>query len=110
MLKDRALMQTALLRDFELYKPVIAAVNGFALTGGMEIIQAMDLRLSVPNAEFGLSEVMRGIVLTHGSLDTLATLVTKTPSLRRSYPALSRADGCIHCADFTLVCPVCMRS
>ena len=65
-------MQTALLRDFELYKPVIAAVNGFALAGGMEILQATDLRVSSPNSEFGLSEVMRGIIPAGGSLVRLA--------------------------------------
>tara|TARA_R110002072_G_scaffold171703_3_gene325392 strand:- start:6649 stop:7455 length:807 start_codon:yes stop_codon:yes gene_type:complete len=72
LLKDRSLMQTALLRDFELYKPVIAAVNGFALAGGMEILQATDLRISSPNSEFGLSEVMRGIIPAGGSLVRLA--------------------------------------
>lgn len=72
LLKDRSLMQTALLRDFELYKPVIAAVNGFALAGGMEILQATDLRISAPNSEYGLSEVMRGIVPAGGSLVRLA--------------------------------------
>ncbi|MBV1879020.1 MAG: enoyl-CoA hydratase/isomerase family protein [Pseudomonadales bacterium] len=72
LLKDRSLMQTALLRDFELYKPVIAAVNGFALAGGTEILQATDLRISAPTGEFGLSEVMRGIIPAGGSLVRLA--------------------------------------
>ena len=72
IVKDRTLMQTALLRDFELYKPVIAAVNGFALAGGMEILQATDIRVSAPQGEFGLSEVMRGIIPAGGSLVRLA--------------------------------------
>ncbi len=71
-LKDRSLIQTALLRDFKLYKPVVAAINGFALAGGMEIIQATDIRLAAPGSEFGLSEVMRGIVPAGGSLVRLA--------------------------------------
>ena len=72
LLADRSLMQTALLRDFELYKPVIAAVNGFALAGGTEILQATDLRIAAQHAEFGLSEVMRGIIPAGGSLVRLA--------------------------------------
>jgi enoyl-CoA hydratase len=72
LIKDRSLMQTALLRDFELYKPVIAAINGFALAGGMEILQATDIRISSPQSEFGLSEVMRGIIPAGGSLVRLA--------------------------------------
>jgi enoyl-CoA hydratase len=72
LLKDRSLMQTALLRDFELYKPVIAAVNGFAIAGGMEILQATDLRIAAPQSEFGLAEVTRGIIPAGGSLVRLA--------------------------------------
>jgi enoyl-CoA hydratase len=58
----------ALLRRFELYKPVIAAVNGFALAGGTEIIQGTDIRLASTNARFGLSEPKRGIVPAGGSM------------------------------------------
>ncbi|MEQ9451225.1 MAG: enoyl-CoA hydratase-related protein [Pseudomonadales bacterium] len=72
LIKDRSLMQIALLRDFELYKPVVAAINGFALAGGTEILQATDIRLSVPTGEFGLTEVSRGIVPGGGSLVRLA--------------------------------------
>lgn len=72
LLADRSLMQKSLLRDFELYKPVIAAVNGFALAGGTEILQATDLRIAAEHAEFGLSEVMRGIIPAGGSLVRLA--------------------------------------
>lgn len=72
LVKDRSLMQIALLRDFELYKPVVAAVNGFALAGGTEILQATDIRLSAPTGEFGLTEVSRAIVPGGGSLVRLA--------------------------------------
>lgn len=72
LIKDRNLMQVALLRDFELYKPVIAAVNGFALAGGTEILQATDIRVAAHHAEFGLTEVSRGIIPGGGSLVRLA--------------------------------------
>ncbi|WP_306997653.1 crotonase/enoyl-CoA hydratase family protein [Amycolatopsis thermophila] len=42
-------------------KPVIAAVNGFALGGGTEIVLASDLAVAVDTASFGLPEVKRGI-------------------------------------------------
>jgi enoyl-CoA hydratase len=75
LIKDRNLMQVALLRDFQLYKPVIAAVNGYALAGGTEILQATDIRVAAPHAEFGLTEVSRGIIPGGGSLVRLARQV-----------------------------------
>ncbi len=72
LLADPSIVQVALLRDFEMYKPVIAAINGFALAGGTEIIQVADLRLAVPHAELGLSEVMRGLFPAGGSTVRLA--------------------------------------
>ncbi|MFH1490975.1 MAG: enoyl-CoA hydratase-related protein [Pseudomonadota bacterium] len=51
-----ALFDEATLRNFELYKPVVSAVNGFAIGGGMEILQATDIRIASENARFGLQE------------------------------------------------------
>jgi len=68
LVSERDLLGTALLRTFELYKPVIAAVNGYALAGGTEILQGTDIRLAAPEASFGLSEAQRGIVPAGGSL------------------------------------------
>lgn len=62
------IMGTALLRPFELYKPIVAAVNGFALAGGTEILQATDIRVASSDAWFGLSEVQRGLVPGGGSM------------------------------------------
>ena len=61
-------MSTALLRPFELYKPIIAAVNGYALAGGAEILQSTDIRIASTTASFGLSEVKRGLVPGAGSM------------------------------------------
>src|SRR4051794_13513246 len=43
-------------------KPVIAAVNGHALAGGLELVLACDLVVAAEGAEFGLPEVSRGII------------------------------------------------
>lgn len=49
-------------------KPLIAAVEGPALGGGMEIVLACDMVVAATNACFGLPEVMRGVVPTCGAL------------------------------------------
>ena len=61
-------MSTALLRPFELYKPIIAAINGFALAGGSELLQATDIRIASTRASFGLTETQRGLVPGAGSM------------------------------------------
>jgi enoyl-CoA hydratase len=61
-------MSTALLRPFELYKPIISAINGYAVAGGTEILQSTDIRIASTNASFGLSEVQRGLVPAGGSM------------------------------------------
>ncbi len=58
---DPATTQLALLKDFPLSKAVVAAVNGYCIAGGMEILLGTDIRLAVPEAEFGLQEVRWGI-------------------------------------------------
>jgi enoyl-CoA hydratase len=72
LLSDLSQMQVALLRPFELYKPIVAAVNGYALAGGCEILQATDIRIASSNARFGLSEAKRGLVPGGGSMVRLA--------------------------------------
>jgi enoyl-CoA hydratase len=57
----------ALLRNFDTEKPVIAAINGHAIAGGMEIVQGTDIRVSVPAAKFGVQEVKWAIFPAGGS-------------------------------------------
>jgi enoyl-CoA hydratase/carnithine racemase len=49
-------------------KPVVAAVNGHALAGGLELVLACDLVVAAETAQFGLPEVMRGIIAGAGGL------------------------------------------
>jgi enoyl-CoA hydratase len=72
LLADKSIQMTAILRGFELYKPVIAAINGLALAGGTEIVGACDLRFAADHATLALSEVKRGIVPGGGSMVRLA--------------------------------------
>lgn len=53
-------------RGLEVWKPVIAAVNGYCLGGGMTLLFATDIRIAATHATFGLSEVKRGIVPGNG--------------------------------------------
>lgn len=53
-------------RGLEVWKPIIAAVNGYCLAGGMTLLMATDLRVAADHAKFGLSEVKRGILPGNG--------------------------------------------
>jgi enoyl-CoA hydratase len=71
LLADLTQFTDGILRGFELYKPVIAAVNGRALGGGTEIMNACDLRVAAEHAIFGTPEAKVGLLPGGGSITRL---------------------------------------
>src|SRR5215207_236285 len=62
-------------RGLEVWKPVIAAVNGFCIGGGVTLLLATDIRIAAEHATFGLAEVKRGIVAANGGTQRLLSQV-----------------------------------
>jgi enoyl-CoA hydratase len=79
---DPDLHWKGLLRHFQPRKPLVAAVEGPAIAGGTEILQAMDVRVAGEGATFGVAEVRRGIFPLGGS----------TVRLRRQIPYTVAAE------------------
>jgi len=51
----------------DVFKPIIAAVNGYCIAGGLEMLAGTDLRIAADHAKFGLGEVRWGLVPAGGS-------------------------------------------
>ncbi|MHB8438160.1 MAG: enoyl-CoA hydratase-related protein [Acidimicrobiales bacterium] len=57
----------AVLRGVKIYKPIIAAVNGACVAGGMEMLGGCDIRVACPEAYFGVMEPKRGLFAGGGT-------------------------------------------
>ena len=68
LLGDPTVMARATMREFVFDKPVVAAINGACLAGGMETMLATDIRIAADHARFGLPEVKRALIPFAGSL------------------------------------------
>ncbi|MBI4518354.1 MAG: crotonase/enoyl-CoA hydratase family protein [Deltaproteobacteria bacterium] len=72
IINDYSLIYKGLLRNFEVSKPIIAAIKGFCVAGGTEILQATDIRIAADNARFAIAEVKWSLFPMGGSTARLA--------------------------------------
>lgn len=76
LLKDPNSRFTPVLREGWMHKPVVAAINGSAIAGGMEFLYGTDIRVAVNHAKFGLQEVKWAVFPTGGSTVKLPQMMT----------------------------------
>ena len=62
-------------------KPIIAAINGYALGGGLELAMACHMRVAVNTAKMGLPEVSLGLIPGYGGTQRLTKLIGKTNAM-----------------------------
>ncbi len=62
-------------RGLEVWKPVISAINGYCLGGGITLMLATDIRIAASHASFNLAEVKRGMIAGNGGTQRLLSQV-----------------------------------
>src|SRR5215470_847589 len=67
IIEDFTIIYKGLLRNFEVTKPIIAAVKGYCVAGGSEILQTTDIRIAADNATFAIAEVKWSLFPMGGS-------------------------------------------
>lgn len=77
----------------QMNKPVIAAINGFALGGGLELAMSAHIRIASDNARMGLPEVSLGVIPGYGGTQRLSQLIGRGKALEMITTAgMIRAD------------------
>lgn len=70
-----------LLTGMEMDKPILCAINGYAMGGGMELALACDIRIASENAQFALSEVRIGSIPGAGGTQNLPRLIAQSDAM-----------------------------
>ena len=87
-------------------KPIIAAVNGFALGGGLELAMCAHIRVASSNAKMGLPEVSLGVIPGYGGTQRLAQLVGKGKANEMIFTAgMISAEDALQCGLVNAVVP-----
>jgi enoyl-CoA hydratase/carnithine racemase len=71
----RGAFPPTIMRGLEVWKPIIAAINGLALGGGLELALACDLRIAAESARFGTPEVGLGLIPGWGGTQRLPRML-----------------------------------
>ena len=107
--EDFSLIYKGFLKDHYVKKPIVAAVEGYCYAGGMEILQAFDIRVAAEDAQLAVTEVQRGLFPMVASTIRLpapdpvdrgdghaASSATRSPAVgptRSAWSATSPRDG-----------------
>jgi enoyl-CoA hydratase len=75
--RDPWAMPASIMRGLELWKPLVAAINGMALGGGLELALACDIRIVAENARLGTPEVTLGLIPGWGGTQRLPRVIPK---------------------------------
>src|SRR5207249_7816724 len=67
IIEDYTIIYKGLLRNYEVTKPIIAAVKGYCVAGGTEILQTTDIRVAADDARFAIAEVKWSLFPMGGS-------------------------------------------
>jgi enoyl-CoA hydratase/carnithine racemase len=73
--RDQWAMPDSIMRGLELWKPLVAAINGMALGGGLELALACDIRIVAENARLGTPEVTLGLIPGWGGTQRLPRVI-----------------------------------
>lgn len=79
--QDASLIFKGFLKEYRTKKPLIAAVEGYCYAGGLEILQACDIRVAAEGAKIGLTEVQRGLFPMAGSTVRLPRQIAFTKAM-----------------------------